>query len=91
MDDIQLAVDLTRSSFIIALKLALPLLLTGLVVGVLVSVLQAATQVQEQTLSFIPKIISVAIAAYVTMQWSVTTIVDYTKDLLEQMPTLFVQ
>ncbi len=89
MDDIQLAVDLTRASFVIALKLSLPLLLTGLVVGVLVSVLQAATQVQEQTLSFIPKILSVGAAAYITMQWSVTTIVEYTRGLLEQMPTMF--
>ena len=91
MDDVQLATDLTRSAFVIALKLALPLLITGLVVGVLVSVLQAATQIQEQTLTFIPKIIAVGGAAYVTMQWSITTIVEYTNTLITSLPTLFTQ
>lgn len=89
MDDVQIAVDLTRAAFLIAIKISLPLLLAGLVVGVLVSVLQAATSVQEQTLTFIPKILAVAVTAYILMQWMMSVIIEYTRDLFEEMPRLF--
>ena len=52
-------VDLTRAALVVALKLALPLLGVGLVVGLVVSLFQAVTQIQEQTLTFIPKILAV--------------------------------
>ncbi len=89
MDDVQIAVDLTRAAFVIAIKVAVPLLLAGLVVGVLVSVLQAATSVQEQTLTFIPKILAVAVTAYLLMQWMMSVVVEFTRHLFEEMPWFF--
>jgi flagellar biosynthetic protein FliQ len=89
MDDVQVAVDLTRAAFMVAVKVSLPLLLAGLVVGVIVSVLQAATSIQEQTLSFIPKILAVVITAYILMQWMMTLVLDYTRNIFEQMPSYF--
>ena len=58
-DYVQTAVDMGREAMLVTLKLSMPLLMVGLVVGLVISVLQAATQVQEQTLSFIPKILAV--------------------------------
>jgi len=89
MDGVQVAVDLTRAAFVVAVKVSLPLLLAGLVVGVIVSVLQAATSIQEQTLSFIPKILAVVITAYVLMQWMMVVVLDYTRQIFEQMPWYF--
>jgi flagellar biosynthetic protein FliQ len=89
MDSVQVAVDLTRAAFVVAVKVSLPLLLAGLVVGVLVSVLQAATSIQEQTLSFIPKILAVVITAYILMQWMMTVILEYTRQVFEQMAQYF--
>jgi len=67
MDAVQIASDIGRSALEMAITLALPMLLTGLTVGVVISVLQAATQVQEQTLSFIPKILAMLAALYIFM------------------------
>lgn len=89
MDGIQIAVDLTRAALIVAIKVSLPLLLAGLVVGVIVSVLQAATSVQEQTLSFIPKILAVAVTAYILMQWMMTVVIEYTREIIAKMPGYF--
>jgi flagellar biosynthetic protein FliQ len=89
MDGVQVAVDLTRAAFVVAVKVSLPLLLAGLVVGVIVSVLQAATSIQEQTLSFIPKILAVVITAYVLMQWMMVIVLEYTRQIFEQMPWYF--
>jgi flagellar biosynthetic protein FliQ len=89
MDGVQVAVDLTRAAFVVAVKVSLPLLLAGLVVGVIVSVLQAATSIQEQTLSFIPKILAVVVTAYILMQWMMTVVLEYTRQVFEQMPWYF--
>ena len=89
MDDVQIAVDLTRAAFVVAIKVALPLLVAGLVVGVIVSVLQAATSVQEQTLTFIPKILAVAFTAYLLMQWMMSVVLEFARRLFEEMPWFF--
>lgn len=63
------------------LILSLPLLLTGLVVGIVISVLQAATQIQEQTLSFIPKILAMVAALYFLMPFFIRTLVEYSREI----------
>ncbi len=80
-DMIQIAVDLTRRALIITLELSLPVLLVGMVVGFLVSLLQAVTQIQEQTLSFIPKILAVAATVFLTLPWVLNVLVDYTREI----------
>jgi flagellar biosynthesis protein FliQ len=72
----------------LALKVALPLLLAGLIVGLVVSVFQAVTQIQEMTLSFIPKIIAVAVVAVVAGPWMLDQLVAYTTELYQGIPQL---
>lgn len=79
MDTVQLASDIGRAALQVAVLTALPMLLTGLAVGVIVSVLQAATQIQEQTLSFIPKILAMMGALYLFMPMLIKMLVEYAR------------
>lgn len=87
--DVQVAVDVGREALMVAVKLAFPLLLVGLVVGLVISVLQAATQVQEQTLTFVPKMFAVVATLFILMPWMLSVLAEYTHDLVRQMGTLF--
>jgi flagellar biosynthesis protein FliQ len=69
-------------------ELAAPMLLTALVVGLAISILQSITQVQEQTVAFVPKLVAVAIALVVCGQWMISELVTFTKDLFDQIPAL---
>lgn len=80
--DIDLAVDIGREALWIAVKVSFPILMVGLVVGVVISVLQAATQVQEQTLAFIPKMFVVVATLFLLMPWIFGTLIEYTEDLI---------
>ena len=81
-DMIQVAVDMTRRALVVTLELSLPVLLVGMAVGFLVSLFQAVTQIQEQTLSFIPKIIAVAATIFLTIPWTLNLLVDYTREAI---------
>jgi flagellar biosynthetic protein FliQ len=72
----------------VMLLLAAPLLLAALLVGLLVGVFQAATQINEMTLSFIPKLLGMAATMLVAGPWMLKLIVNYTRDLFESIPTL---
>jgi flagellar biosynthetic protein FliQ len=72
----------------LALKVAGPLLLTALVVGVIVSVFQAVTQIQEQSLSLVPKIAAVAVVIVVLGPWMLGQLVSYTAELYNAIPTM---
>ena len=76
--------------FIEAIKLAVylsaPMLLTGLVVGLLVSIFQAATSINEMTMTFIPKMLAVAVALIVFFPWMLQIMVDFTKNLIMNLP-----
>ena len=72
----------------LVLMLAAPLLLTALAVGVLVGVFQAATQINEQTLSFIPKLAACAVVIVIGGPWMLRLLVEYTKRLFESIPAL---
>jgi flagellar biosynthetic protein FliQ len=63
-----------------------PLLLTALVVGLIISIFQATTQIQEQTLAFIPKIVAVLIALIVFGPWMLSNMVTYTQDIFNNLP-----
>ncbi len=77
----QAAIDLARNALIVAMELALPLLLVGLCVGLCVSLFQALTQLQEQTLTFVPKIVGMGAAAAFFLPWLATRMVEYTNRL----------
>lgn len=72
----------------LALMLGAPLLLTALVVGLVVGLFQAATQINEQTLSFIPKLIAMAAVIVITGPWMLGLLVDYTRRLIESIPSV---
>ena len=81
--DIDMAVELGQQTLWVAVKMAFPILLVGLLVGVGISVLQAATQIQEQTLTFIPKMFAVVVVLFVLMPWLLTILVEYTEELVQ--------
>ena len=72
----------------LALKIAMPMLLVGLIVGLMVSIFQAVTQIQEQTLSFIPKIVGLAVVLVVAGPWMLGQLLTWTEELYGQIPTL---
>jgi flagellar biosynthetic protein FliQ len=69
----------------IALILSLPMLLAGLIAGLAISIFQATTQINEMTLSFIPKIIVVALVMILTMPWMMNTMIDFTLRLFNMI------
>jgi len=80
-------VALGVETFKIALMLALPGLLTGMFLGLAVSIFQATTQINEMTLSFIPKIIGVVIVIVLTMPWMLNEMTDFSKHVFNLIPT----
>lgn len=74
-------------TFKIALLLALPGLLTGMFLGLAVSIFQATTQINEMTLSFIPKIIGVVIVIILTMPWMLNSMIDFATGVFNMMPS----
>jgi flagellar biosynthetic protein FliQ len=81
-------VHMFREAFYTALLVSAPVLLASLVVGLVISVFQAATSVQEFTLTFVPKIVVVAIVLVLTLPWMMDTLVHFTTDLFQQIPSL---
>ncbi len=79
--DLQQAVDLIRHTLILALIVSGPMLLIGMAVGIVVSLIQAVTQIQEQTLTFIPKIVAMVTAAIVLMPWMSNRLIEYTQNM----------
>jgi flagellar biosynthetic protein FliQ len=75
-------------ALIVALKVSMPFLLAGLVVGLTVSVFQAVTQIQEQTLSFIPKILVTGVVMAVAGPWMLSQMLAYTQQLYTSIPSM---
>ena len=83
-----LAVELIRQALTVALLVAAPLLITSLAVGILVSLIQAVTQIQEQTLTFIPKLVAMAAIFILLLPWTLAQLVQYLVGVLQSFPTL---
>jgi flagellar biosynthesis protein FliQ len=77
--DLDQATELIRHTLLLALIVSAPMLLIGLLVGIVVSLLQAVTQIQEQTLSFIPKIVAMVAAAIVLAPWTAQRLLEYSQ------------
>ena len=82
----QMVLTLVQQALIVSALIAAPLLLTALVVGLVVSILQAATQINEMTLSFIPKLVAMFGALILAGPWILATLVDYTQRLFQSIP-----
>jgi flagellar biosynthetic protein FliQ len=81
-------VNLATQAMMLALKIAGPILLLGLIIGLLVSIFQAVTSIQEQSLSFIPKIVGVAVLIVVLGPWMLDQLVGYAQNLYLSIPSL---
>jgi flagellar biosynthetic protein FliQ len=83
-----LALDLMRSAIQMALVVAAPMLVAALLVGLIVGVLQAVTQIQEQTLTFIPKLLVMTLVLVALMPWFLGRLVEYLVSILKSLPNL---
>ncbi|WP_128894228.1 flagellar biosynthesis protein FliQ [Longirhabdus pacifica] len=81
----ELVIEIATHAVNTILRIGLPLMLVALVVGLLVSIFQATTQIQEQTLAFIPKIIAVLVAVLFFGRWMLGVMVDFTYNLLDNL------
>ncbi|WP_109123981.1 flagellar biosynthesis protein FliQ [Dyella sp. C11] len=79
-------IEFGQHALYVAMMVAAPLLLTALAVGLIIGVVQAATQINEMTLSFIPKVIAMAAVALITGPWMLRTLVQFTRQLIESLP-----
>ncbi len=81
-------ISLAMQAMQIALKIGLPLMLVGLIVGLLVSIFQAVTQIQEMTLTFIPKILALGLVLMIAGPWMLGELLTYTENLYMGIPEL---
>jgi flagellar biosynthetic protein FliQ len=83
-----LAADLLQRTLTLVLTLSGPLLLAALTIGVLISLLQAVTQVQEQSLTFIPKLVGMAVVFVVTLPWMMRSLVTFAVGMFQALPSV---
>jgi flagellar biosynthetic protein FliQ len=81
-----LVIGIASEAIKITLLLSAPMLIVGLLVGLIVSIFQAVTQIQEMTLTFVPKIIAVMVALIISLPWMTNLIVNYTQRLFSSIP-----
>lgn len=82
----QVAVDLAREALVIATLIAMPALVVGTFVGLIIGLLQALTQIQEQTVAFVPKLLAMIVAVGLSLPWIITRMVEYSRHLFENIP-----
>lgn len=82
----EFVVGFARNAIELTLLIALPMLGIGMVVGIAVSVFQAATQIQEMTLTMVPKIVAIFLALIVAFPWIMDKMISYTRDLFLNLP-----
>lgn len=80
------AIDLVRDAILMSLILAAPLLLIGMVVGLGIGLIQALTQIQDQTVSTVPKLVAMTIAIIICLPWLTDRILEYSRNLYREIP-----
>lgn len=83
----QAAVDLAREALVIATLIAAPVLVAGMVVGLAIGLLQALTQIQEQTVAFVPKLLAMVVVAGLSLPWVLTRLMEYAHALITNIPS----
>ncbi len=81
------AIDIGREAIMMMLMASAPILVTGLIVGLLTGIFQAVTQIHEQAISFIPKIVAVVLVVSLLLPWIINKLVQYSTDLISGIPT----
>jgi flagellar biosynthetic protein FliQ len=87
--DTAAVMEIARQTLWVTIIVSAPLLGAALVVGLLVGIIQAATSINEMTLSFIPKLLAMALALAVTGSWQIATIADFARAIFQRIPALF--
>ena len=80
--------DIIQSTMVVALKLAVPILAVSVIIGLIVAIFQAATQIHEQTLSFVPKLVAIGLILVIMGPWMMEVLMDFTRYLFEAMVLL---
>jgi flagellar biosynthesis protein FliQ len=80
--------DIARDAIIVVLEISAPVMLLGLAVGLVISLIQALTQVQEQTLSFVPKLIAIFVSLLILMPFMLSTLTQFTEQLVGRIATI---
>ncbi len=83
---VEIVLGLVTDALKVALLVSAPMLLTALIVGIIISLFQSVTQIQEMTLTFIPKILATFLALVITLPWMVQTLMDYFNRLFSAIP-----
>ncbi len=78
--------DIGREALLVTATIAGPMLLVALVVGLLIGIVQAATSINEMTLSFIPKLVSLVLVLYLFGSWQITVLTDFASSLIQRIP-----
>ena len=81
-------ISVLRQAVVLAIKLASPILIVSIAVGLVISILQAATQIHEQTLSFVPKVLAIALILILLASWMITSMLDFTNNIFSIMSSL---
>jgi flagellar biosynthesis protein FliQ len=84
----EFAVELIKNMMFQAVTLAAPILLTVLVIGLAVSLFQAVTSIQEQTLTFVPKVIGVVALLVILLPWMLRSMIEFTRAVIERIPSM---
>jgi flagellar biosynthetic protein FliQ len=83
-----LIVDLARKALMTTLMLSAPMLLASLIIGLAVGILQSITQIQEQTLTYVPKLVGISVVFLIALPWMMQLTVKYTVELFRSLPTI---
>jgi len=84
----QMVISIGREALMVTLMISGPMLLFGLIVGLAISIFQAVTQIHEMTLTFVPKILAVALALLIFLPWMINMATDFTRHMFDLIPTL---
>lgn len=84
----QMVIDIAWRTLMLAMQVAAPALIASMVMGLIVSIFQAATQINEQTLSFIPKIVAMTVAIFLFGPWIIKLMVNFTTDIINSIPNV---
>ena len=81
------AAELGRAALMMTLLIGAPVLLAAIVVGLVISILQAVTQIQDQTISFVPKIVAMLLTLLIVLPWAMTRMIEYSTNLIREIPS----
>ena len=86
--DVDAVMEIGRQAMWISILLTVPLLGTSLIVGLVIAIFQAATSINEMTLTFVPKLMTIGVVLLFAGHWMISSLVDYTRQLIENIPFL---